>query len=720
VLREVEVARTIVVLGAFLLSLAGGAGGAMRSGSGGMVVFSSFLPEYPLPNNFQVDRTFVVQQHGHAHELATDARISPDGLRVATVRSGSELWVSGLDGSSARRVAAGSSAISDVSWSTSGSALAFVAGGVWVVGADGSGLHEVFDSPAAKAALPASGAWAPNDAHLIAFAGDDLWLLAADGSSQRMIFQPASTPAWADESVEGIDWAPRTSALAVTIGTSAGCGPGIYENCFDWYVVTYDRSGNRLATFGSALDAAWSPDGTRLAYETGPFLLDPESVVVETARADGSDTRKLTRRAHKTWGSDCWAYPTWIDAATVAVEEASDCPDASEVAFDVIRERDDKVLYRSRGRDETFAADGAYGAFLRRVHGHTGLYTLDLASTPPRAREEAVPADTPMWSPDGSKLAFTRISSRYRDLEVLTVPGEATQRATRIEVGRTLEPTWYGGRLVYSSQLPPSPKPLLWTVRPDGTGLRRLPNGSGGVDPAWSPDGRRIAFAADGVRIETIRPNGSGLAHIAVGTQHWYMNPAWSPDGTEIAYSRTSLGLYLVSANGGTSQRLVEVPAGAETTLSPQAWSPDGRRIAYERDGDLTIANADGSGATTLLGPCCAPPSWSPDGSKLAFSCSSCVNGGSGIAVMNADGSGLRGVVADLHGDTLGYPDIEAPTWSPDGRELVFSGTSCTSAADPKTGPPAICIVLPDGTGLRQISPPGVAAFAPSWTATDN
>jgi Tol biopolymer transport system component len=684
-------------------------------------VFSSFLPQYPLPNNFLVDRTFVVQGNGLRRELAPDARISPDGSLVATVRSGSELWVSRLDGSGARRVAAASAAISDVAWSTGGSELAFVASGVWVVGADGSGLRELFESSDSNVALPFSGVWSPDDAHLLVFAGGDLWLVAADGSSQRMIFQPASSPAWADESVASIDWAPQTSALAVTVSTAAECGPGDYQDCGDWFVLTYDRSGHRLGSFGSALDVAWSPDGTRLAYESGLFLLEPESVRIETANADGSNTRTLTRRAHKFGVSNCWAYPTWINTATVAVEEASDCPDASEVAFDVIRIRDGKVLWRSNGRNETFAPGGAFGAFLRTVHGHSALYMLHLAAAHPFATPVASPAGTPVWSPDGSRLAFTVVGSRYRDLDVLTVRGEATQRTARLDVGRTLKPSWYGTQLVYSSQLPLSPKPLLWTVRPDGTGLHRLPIGSDGVDPAWSPDGRRIAFAADGVRIETVRPDGSGLTQVATGTQVWYMNPAWSPDGTKIAYSRTSLGLYLVSAHGGASRRLVNAGADIETpSLSPQAWSPDGHRIAYARAADLDVANADGSGEKTLLASCCSSPSWTPDGSKLAFYCSSCVNGGSGIGVVNADGTDLRGVVADLKGDTLGYPDIQAPTWSPDGRELIFSGTSCTNDADPKTGPPAICIVSLDGTGLHEITPPGVAAFAPNWTATDN
>src|SRR6185437_2034068 len=110
-------------------------------------------------------------------------------------------------------------------------------------------------------------------------------------------------------------------------------------------------------------------------------------------------------------------------------------------------------------------------------------------------------------------------------------------------------------------------------------------------------------------------------------------------------------------------------------------------------------------------------PAWSPDGSKLAFSCYSCP-GPPGIVVANADGSGVHVLVANSTGDLGGYPDLEAPAWSPDGSRLGFNGTSCTPAAAgayPSAVPPSICVIATDGTGLRALTPPGFGAYAPSW-----
>jgi Tol biopolymer transport system component len=129
----------------------------------------------------------------------------------------------------------------------------------------------------------------------------------------------------------------------------------------------------------------------------------------------------------------------------------------------------------------------------------------------------------------------------------------------------------------------------------------------------------------------------------------------------------------------------------------------------------IGVMNAHGSGRTTLVQSCCSAPALSPDGSKLAFYCFSCSGGKSGLGIVDADGSNFRVVSGDQRG-TGPYPNLQAPAWSPDGRELVFSGTSCTQDADPATGPPAICVVSVDGSGLRALTPPGVGAFAPSWT----
>jgi Tol biopolymer transport system component len=698
--------------------LAAGAGGAASSAGQGRIVFASFMPEYPLPNNFQVERTFVVGAGGARHELPLGAVLSPDGSRVAEVRAGSELWVSRAGGARPRRIVVADAPISDVAWSNNGTRLAFVAGGVWVAGADGTGLREIFAPAGEKISLPSYAVWAPDDRHVLAFAGEDAWLVASDGSAQVKIFEPATSPPWAGEGVTQIAWAPVTSRLVLTIGTAAGCGPGFYENCVDWYGITFDAAGKRLAVIPSALDFAWSPNGTKLAYEQGLFLLEPETVQIYTATATGAHPRDLMRAVTKLGKDDCWQYPSWVDDAAVAVEENADCqPDyVDEVGFVVARARTGAVVFRSRGWEETFPSRGRSLAFLKSVHGLSTLFTVDLGAAHPRATRIAAPADLPRWSPDGRRLAFTLFGSRYRYLAVLARGSGRIRHAERLKADRTLTPWWYGSRLVYSSSLPLSSRPRLWSVRPDGTGLHRLQNGLGALDPSWSPDGSRLVFAPDGVAVATMRPDGSGLRRVTAGKRQWYMNPSWSPDGKTIVYGHTPGVVFTIPADGhGTPRRLT--PKGESTDfLSSQAWSPDGEKIAYASEGDVGVMNADGSGRTTLVHSCCSAPAWSPDGSKLAFYCFQCADGKGGIGVVDADGSDVRVVVGDLRG-TGPYPNLQAPAWSPDGGELVFSGTSCTHDADPAQGPPAICVVSLDGSGLRALTPPGVGAFAPSWTA---
>jgi TolB protein len=162
----------------------------------------------------------------------------------------------------------------------------------------------------------------------------------------------------------------------------------------------------------------------------------------------------------------------------------------------------------------------------------------------------------------------------------------------------------------------------------DGSGRHRLTPGGADAcaqesDPAWSPDGQKIAIGG----IYVMNADGSGQQRLARGNA-----PAWSPDGKKIAFLRSGENseVYVMNADGGRQQRLARGNA--------PAWSPDGKKIAFLRSGEIYVMNADGGRQQRLARG--NAPAWSPDGRRIAFR--STRDGNPEIYVMNADGSGQR------------------------------------------------------------------------------
>jgi TolB protein len=251
--------------------------------------------------------------------------------------------------------------------------------------------------------------------------------------------------------------------------------------------------------------------------------------------------------------------------------------------------------------------------------------------------------------------------------------------------------------------------PDIYIANADGSGAARLTSGE---SPAWSPDGRRIAFHRGGT-IHVIEADGSNERSLGQG---W--NPAWSPDGTRIVFNtgfNRDDGIFVMNADGSGLRRLIRRdfanPGSGDWTGWPE-WSPDGRQISFVRAPDydsydpwqIYVMNADGSDPRNLNvlrsvgGSFAEVHSWSPDGSRIAMAVNSGLNWT--IASVDASGADYRVHYREASGGYAAHPD-----WSPDGRRIVFNRYVTTSGCETPSCPMRIFVVSTEGGPAHQLIP---------------
>ena len=277
------------------------------------------------------------------------------------------------------------------------------------------------------------------------------------------------------------------------------------------------------------------------------------------------------------------------------------------------------------------------------------------------------------------------------------------------------------------------------TVTPDpnwmpavvaGTPVRLTEMKAGGRNPAWSPDGTRIAFVCEHSRSYTRRgdplnipispyiiihrnicvmnADGSGSVQVTEDNSEDYA-PTWSPDGSRIAFTSYRSPQGVIYTINGDGSGLWRITLDEYSNVQP-AWSPGGSLIAFSslRDGDLDIyvVNTDRSGLTQVTDTSYrdeTEPDWSPDGTQIAFASGS--DEGSGIFVVNLDGTGERLVYA-----SPGKP--RSPAWSPDGHRITFASDVGVDGAENLE----IFVVNVDGTGLTRLTNRPNRDSDPAWS----
>jgi Tol biopolymer transport system component len=350
-----------------------------------------------------------------------------------------------------------------------------------------------------------------------------------------------------------------------------------------------------------------------------------------------------------------------------------------------------------------------------------------------------------------SKIAFLRSVGRFRlpswyEIYVINPDGSGKRRLVRHALLYKLyDLAWSPDRrkLLFAAHLGRSAQPCdkggpcnkeIFVINADGSGLRRLTRNAGAdLEPAWSPDGQKIAWTSKGHSTGTdvfvMNADGSDQQNLTPKPGN-PRGPRWSPDGQAILFTAVPPGqpqpatrwgvpyrdVYVMNADASAQRNLTYTPKAVE---SDPAWSPDGQQIAFSRltgppwEVRIVVMNADGSGkhAVTqklrVFGDATGTTiGWSPDGRTIAF------DDHDAIYLVNADGSDLRRLAENA----------AFQSWSPDGRKLLFARPSHPTCPPPRDTPPLptcqaadLWVMNADGSGQRNLTRDGRGGEAATW-----
>ncbi len=403
-----------------------------------------------------------------------------------------------------------------------------------------------------------------------------LWSLPISGGTAKRLTDPLLEPARPAYSPKG-DF--------VTFEAYKG-------GTFHIWTMKPDGSGLRQITQGHGDDREpqVSPDGKKIAFASDRGFHGSYDIwVVDLA----------TGKVSQTTSSDADEYePAWS-------------PDGSEVAF--------------------VSGAGTNGTTIQAINVSSGAIRT-LATAAPGAH-----LNSPSWSPDGRKIAYLEFSRNITRLMISgqpAAPGDDVFPfpASWLSANRILY-TGNGGIHIADTESHSTaniPFEATFTLNRGPYAHKRMNLDStspqevkGIVSPALSPDGKRIVFEAlnqlwlletDGV--------GGGKPQQLTHDLYYKEDPAWSPDGKSIAYSSDKGGsedIYVLDVASKTEKRVTSSAASAE--VSP-AWSPDGKKLAWQdQEGATWILDLGTGQQRRLVGPLFEPskPSWSAGGNTIAI-----------------------------------------------------------------------------------------------------
>lgn len=477
------------------------------------------------------------------------------------------------------------------------------------------------------------------------------------------------------------DWSPDGKSIAFQSYKSG---------TFHVWAMNPDGSNVRELTSGFYDDREpqFSPDGTKIVFSSDR---PPDGSPAGTATGSYNlwtltlATGQLTEITHTSGGIDYY-YPTWS-------------PDGKQITY-----------VDSSHAIESIAADGTGSA--------TTLYS-DLTNT----------FYSPIWSPDGKSLAYTELDNQgtltqlfvngnavsgnqdvfafparwaSNDTLIYAADGHILQRSLSSDSVSTIP---FSAKVTFNrASYPMKAHDFDSTKKQPATGI---------LSPELSPDGRHVVFVA----LNQLWEMEIGHKPVALTNTPWAKaTPAWSPDGKYLAYASDRDGpmaIYIRNMNTGSTRRLTTPFTGAQAKL---AWSPDGKKIAFESALDseagsqaLYVADVatgnfnqifspsqDAKGAQYEIAFEPGAPTWGPDSNTIALAVQQSYStrfreGESEILTVDAS-TGATHIYDPYPYETItNRVEGDGPVWSPDGNYMayVLDDVLWILPVDKTTGAPA-------------------------------
>jgi Tol biopolymer transport system component len=474
-----------------------------------------------------------------------------------------------------------------------------------------------------------------------------IWTLPVAGGAARRL---------TDDLTDGAqpDWSPDGKRLVFQ---------SYRDGTFQVWTVNVDGTGLTQHTRGpfDCREPRFSPDGKRVAFgsdRTGSYAIHvlelATGAITLWAAAEG-------QACEPAWSPDGQRIAFAVDRARVEIVDAH----GARTAGPAIKASADR-LSPAELHSPAFTRDGAGIAYHTVIKGRAELQ----GPSGPLVTGEDVFPFRPAWLPGGDMVyaADGKIRRRTAAGAVTEIPFSLTVPVAR--------PRYKKRRRDYDNA---TPKPVI------GIG-----------SPALSPDGRQVVFRA--LNALWLLPIG-GKATRLVNDGFWVCDPAWSPDGKTLAYS---------TDRGGTLDIwLRDMATGAERNLTHHkdaavsaAWSRDGNTIAFlDQAGSLHTVDVATGRIAQVFGAIWEPgkPSWSPDGKTLALAAFKPYSARfrEGLSeILTVDVATGAATYQPVFPDkSLGVRGDDGPVWSPDGKHLafVFASRLWTAPVDAKgrmTAPP--------------------------------